>query len=207
MKNLISGTAIKTFLAVIIVLALTYVGVSFWLPGPMASLYEDMGSYSIAVRYASLAYTYSGGQEDLARCVDDSILADSNADVIRFAEQLVEREDFEDYCLRRDQEMNYKLEAAGIEYGEYSYRQFVIGNLACAYFSEGDAGKAVEWADSGMRGVEGFPANNAYAMLASRAVTAGDGQTCQTLLEHVRQIAPLPAQQEYYSSVLSLLQG
>lgn len=187
----------------VILIAVT-LGVCFGLPGQMASMFEGMGNYSFAVRFASLAYTYSGDYNDLARCADDSILSARQDDIIKFAYALKTDEEFGEYCQKRDEEMNSKLQSADIEYAEYSYRQFIMGNLACAYYQAGNKEGALETAAEAMVG-EGFPKNNACAMLAARAAEKEDGETKAELLSLVQTLSPLPGQEDYYRAVTDLL--
>ena len=68
----------------------------------MATFSEQIGNYTMAVRYAALRYSYSGSTYDLARCVEDSILAadgsprsDANALIVEYGNQFFEKDDCE----------------------------------------------------------------------------------------------------------------
>lgn len=197
MKNLVSKTAVKALLIVIIALALLFGVASLGFPSQMASLFEKMGGYSFATGYAKLAYSYSDTCANLARCVDDSIFAGDERNTVVFGEQLVGRDDFNEYCAERNASMD-----------SLDYRQFVYGNIAVAHYELGDSDAALKTSDEAMSGVVGFPSNNAYTALALAARNAGDASLMDALYGRVSSIIPLSsAEEENRSAVMAILTG
>lgn len=180
-------------LVVIIAVALAFATASLGFPQHMATMFENMGAYSFAMGYAGLAYKYSGTVENLARCVDDSIFADDEANVINYGDKLVAHDDFIEYCTTRTEE-------SGID-----YYHFIYSNLACAKYTRDDADGAFETAQASMQNVADFPENNAYAALAIRAVKALDYEMAIKLYQEIIQKTPSAEQQEYYDAVIGIL--
>lgn len=121
---------------------------SLWIliaPQSMATVSEKMGNYNFAVTCANLKYKYSDETVDLARCAEDSILSGEDRLVIKYCEKLVEKDDFDELCRRRDEELSRTL------FGVYAtkYNTYIIGNLAVAQYRAGDLQTAVKTAESG----------------------------------------------------------
>lgn len=121
---------------------------SLWIlisPQSMAAVSERLGNYGFAVTCADLKYKYSGDSYDLARCCEDSILSGDDGLVLKYCGQLVEKEDFDGVCRRRDEEL------ARTEFGSYTlkYNTYIISNLAVSQYRAGDLEKAVATAESG----------------------------------------------------------
>lgn len=193
MKNIVTKTAFKMILVVIIAIALVFATASLGFPQHMATMFENMGVYSFATGYAGLAYKYSRTVENLARCVDDSIFADDEANVINYGDKLVAHIDFKEYCATRTEE-------SGID-----YYHFIYSNLACAKYTRDDADGAFETAQASMQSVADFPENNAYAALAIRVVKNLDYELAIKLYQEIIQKAPTAEQQEYYDAVIGIL--
>ena len=206
MKHIVSKTAFKTVLAVLILLIIAFGVMSFGFPQYMATFFEDMGNYSLATSYASLAYTYDGKEENLVRCVDDSILSGNDKKIVDFASRLVNSKTFDDYCAKRDEITRKKLEQSGLQIStDYSYKQYVMGNLACSQYSLGDGNAALETAVIAMDGV-GFPANNVLVMLSRRAIMQNDTEMKQKLYEIISNLTYVRAdEEEYRRAVLQIL--
>ena len=145
MKNVILKATLVT------VAALAAAGIlifSLWIliaPQSMATVSEKMGNYNFAVTCANLKYKYSDETVDLARCAEDSILSGEDKLVIKYCERLVEKDDFDELCRRRDEELSRTL------FGVYAtkYNTYIIGNLAVAQYRAGDLQKAVATAEKG----------------------------------------------------------
>lgn len=205
MKNVISKTALKAVLIVIIAAVLAFGIASLGFPQHMATFFEKTGNYKFATGYASLAYTYSGTYENLARCVDDSILSGDNSDIVNFASRMVDNDGFKEFCAARDEAIRESLENGGLQANtDYSYKQYVMGNLACSRYALGDADGALETASAALEG-EGFPPNNALAMLARRAVINGDNDMKVKLRKIIEEIEAAPDEAEYHDAVLEFL--
>lgn len=193
MKNIVAKTALKTLLTAIIAILVVFAAISLGFPHYMAAMFENMGSYCIATGYAGLAYKYNGTVENLARCVDDSIFAESDANIVKYGEKLVTCGDFAEYAAGRTEE-------SGID-----YYHFVYSNLACATYNRGDKEGAFERAQASMRDVDDFPINNALAALAIRSVESSDEQFSQKLYQEILTKAPTAGQQDYYLTVIDIL--
>lgn len=205
MKNIVSKTAFKTILAIIIFLVAAFTVASLGFPQHMATLFENLGNYSFATGYASLAYTYSGTYENLARCVDDSILAGDDGNIVNFASRMVDNKGFEEYCLKRDEETKNNLGKYGVSATtDFSYKQYLMGNLACSQYALGDKDAAIETAENAMKGLS-FPANNVYVMLTRRAYAANDKEMKDKLYEIISNLEVAFEEENYRSAVLQIL--
>ena len=195
MKNIVSKTAVKTVLIVISALILAFTTASLAFPQHMATLFENMGAYSFATGYAGLAYKYSGTVQNLARCVDDSILAEDDANVINYGEKLVSHEGFADYAKER-------TEASGVDYYHFAYSY-----IACAKYSRGKKDEALQTAKSAMQNVPDFPVNNALAALAIKSVENSDKEFAEKVYLSIVELGSEPAEDQlnYYETVLTIL--
>lgn len=188
MNNVIAKTALKTVLAVLIAAAVAFGVASLGFPAQMASLFENMGAYSFASGYASLAYTYSGKCSDLARCLDDSIFAGDDRNIVNFGDQLLARGDFADYCSTRN---------------DVNYSQYASRNVACAKYRSGDKEGALKVAQDSLG--SGFPVNNAVAALAVEAHGVKDREFENRLYEIIEPIRPNGETEAEYKGLLMQL--
>lgn len=201
MFKVIFKTAVKAVFIVAILALIVFGVLSLGFPGTMADLCERTGNYSMATGYASLNYTYSGNVNDLNRCFADSVYAKNDNDIVKFGDKLCADEKFAEVC-----EINSKtVETAGGTIVEIDYRQYVYGNLACAKYRKGDKEGAVSVANTAMEGVQGFPVNNALAILSLQAIQSADKETAQTLKTEVEKFTPAEAEKEYYDILLNEL--
>ena len=131
--------------------ALAAVGIlifSLWIliaPQSMATVSEKLGNYNFAVTCANLKYKYSDETVDLARCAEDSILSGEDRLIVKYCEQLIESDDFDAVCRRRDEELSRTT------FGKYAtnYRTYILGNLAVAQYRSGNLQTAVATAERG----------------------------------------------------------
>lgn len=196
MKNIVASTAFKAVLIVIIALIVAFATASLGFPQHMATMFEEVGAYSFATGYAGLAYKYSGTVENLARCVDDSILGGDDANIVNYGNKLVKRNDFIDYSKKRT--------AAS---GKVDYYHFVYGNLARAKYNRNDKDGALKTAQTSMQDITDFPVNNAFGLLAVRATKKTDKEFCKKLLACIQELnlQPSSEQQSYYGTVVKIL--
>lgn len=191
MGKVIFKTALKALAAVLAALLIAFAVMSLAFPRTMAGIFESLGEYSFATGYASLSYTYTGDAEDLARCVDDSVLGYNDGNIVGYGESLIAHEKFDEVCVNRDT-------ANGLS---FSYKQFVYGNIAAAKYRTGDKDGGVETAKAALEGEEGFPSGNAYITLSLAVIKAGDGATAQKVLESL-PAAPSDADElKYYNAI------
>ena len=122
---------------------------SLWIlisPQSMATVSEKLRNYDFAVTCANLKYKYSDDTADLARCAEDSILSKKDKLILKYCEELIDRDDFSQLCTRRDGELSSQV-------GQYTtatdYKTYIIGTLAAAQYRSGDLEKAVQTAERG----------------------------------------------------------
>lgn len=143
MNKVILKTALLTLVTLAFAAALVF---SLWLlvsPQTMASSCEKTGNYSFAVTCADLRYKYTKNVDDLARCVQDSILAKNDSLIVKYGEPLVADEGFEGLCARKNELV------ADTEYGSYAadYKGYICGSLAAAQYRTDSVDKAVATAE------------------------------------------------------------
>lgn len=181
MSKVILKTALKTLLIVAIVVLVAFGVASLGFPSDMASLCEKTGNYSMATGYASLSYTYSKDVKDLNRCFTDSIYAKNDGNIVKFGDQLINDEKFPEVC-ENITVIKVKTDKKEMEI-PIDYKQYVYGQVAAAKYRTGNKEQALETAKNAMEGVEGFPANNALAILSLQVIQSGDKGTAKELLK------------------------
>lgn len=192
-RGIIGKTALLTAGLLIAIAIVIFAILSIAFPGTLAEFFEKTGNYSLAVGYASLHYTYTGTTEDAAECAQDSILSKNNNYIIRYGTQFIDDSGFEDYCKEQD-EYYYT------EYGmEYSYKQYIYGEVACAYYAQGNTQSAVgcvlEALDSGFSRssyttdgansytINGFADSNALISLSLKVIDKYDDGAAGIIVE------------------------
>ncbi len=197
LEKLVVKTAVKTVLIILGVLIAVFAVFNFAFPQHMATVTESMGNYSLAVKYASLRYSYTGEGDDLARCFEDSVLLGNDKYVIQYGDELTNRMDFDRICENKSLRMG----------GGYDYRHYVLGKLAVSYFKSGRKQEAVELAYEA-NGNESFAYGNALMSLSSAAKTAKDAETCSAIIEKLDTLNPLKSEEiEYVKEVKSSLRA
>lgn len=193
MTKVVLKTALKTILAVLVVIIIGFTVLSLGFPKTMASFFEDGGSYSFAAGYASLSYSYSGDVADLARCVHDYIAADRDDKVSQFGDDLIKHENFSEYC-------KSETERLGLD-----YKQYVCGKIAVSKYKTGDKQGAMKTVDGALTEV-GFPANNAFVQLLLTVKEKNDKDFGDELLVYVKTVTPKDSEAEYYDAIKSILE-
>lgn len=164
----------------------------------MAGFFENIGAYSFATGYASLAYTYSPNTEYLVRCLDDSILSGNEGNIVNFGDKFISDENFEEYCAERSNET-------------LDYKYYVFSSVATAKYGRGDKEGALNLAEQSFEGVSGFPKRNVYAALAVKAIEKGDRAFEDELYNLVLNIdeknKPLDGEEGHYNQLLAALAG
>lgn len=192
MSKIIVKTFIKTVLGLIAILAVAFLIMSFGFPQSMAGMCENVGAYNLATGYASLRYTYTGSAEDLDRCARDSILAGNDENMVKYCGSLVKEDEFTEICLSYD--------------GKGDYRQYVYSKLTAAQYRTGDKAGALLSAQEALEGVDGFPAGNALAALATEVAETRDEDTAGKLLAVIEKISPVGDEESvYYNRVKNIL--
>ncbi|MDE7330480.1 MAG: hypothetical protein K2N30_05295 [Clostridia bacterium] len=185
MFKVIAKTALKTLLAAVIILCVAFGVASLGFPASMAGFFEKCGNYSFATGYASLSYTYSGKVDDLARCLNDSIMAGNDGNTVHFGNMLLDNGGFNGYCAENN-----------------GYRQFACGKIAAAKYRQGDKQNALLVAKSAFT-EGGFPVGNALVELMITAES--DKDMLSAIKTEVGGIVPEDGEREYYEMVLDIL--
>ena len=184
LKKIVVKTAVITVAIIIVVVSVVFTIFRFAFPQHMATLSEGMGNYNLAVRCASLRYSYTHDCNDLARCFDDSVLWKNDQYIIQYGEELVNNEGFFAVCESKNQ-------AAG---ANYDYRQRVFGKIAVSYYNTGKKGKAVSFA-SEANGYTSFVYGNALMSLAAAVRSASDKEVCALIVAELDKIQPANGQE------------
>ena len=201
MNKVIIKTALKTLLILIIVALAAFAVASFGFPQHMATFFENTENYTLATKYASLRYSYTGEVDDAARCVEDSILSGDNDDLIQYCEIFVNHSDFDTYCTQMDE---YYSTAAYSSY-TLSYKQYIYGKYAVALAVNGQKQDAVNTALNA-NGLHSFKSGNAVSVLALWAAGKEDGETCSLIAAAMESINA-PEDAEYYNDILQIVKN
>lgn len=191
--KVIFKTALKALAAVLAALIIAFAVMSLAFPRTMAGIFESLGDYAFATGYASLSYTYTGDPEDLARCVDDSMLAYNDGNIISYGESLIQHEKFGEICAARDEAIE-----------DFDYRQVVYGNVAAAKYRTGDKNGAIQTAQSALEDGT-FPAGNAFGTLALAVIKADDGETAQKIIDGLPAAPQDEEELDYYNKIINAL--
>lgn len=189
MKSIVIKTAVKTLIAAVVALLIAFGIASVGFPRSMSGICENTGNYWLAARYASLSFIYTGDIDDLWRGAENGRRAGDNAKVIEFNEKMTKHSNFGKLCAEK---------------GGEPVRQYVYANLAQAKYSESDKQGAVNAVKDALDGVDGFPKNNALAVLAVTVSKAGDKATADMLYELMKD---RDDGSEYFSAVERVLKG
>lgn len=165
---------------------------SLWIlisPQSMATLSEKLGNYSFAVTCAELKYKYSDKTGDLARCAEDSILSGEDKLIVKYCEQLIGEDDFEELCRQKDD----MLKASQFSRWTTDYRSYILGNLAVSQYRRGDLKKAVATCEQGKE-------FDCFKRLIYAVVASGSAEDLQTLKTAPENLGA----QEYITSLLAI---
>ncbi len=214
LKNIILKTALITLGVVIALAVVMFAILSLAFPGTLCGWCEQLGNYGFAVKYASLYYSYTGDVADLARCAEDGILSGKNGYITEYCTKLVDDEGFPEYCTLRDEQMAEDLPELS-----FSYRQYIYGAAAEAYYREGDSdlavGFAIEALDENFSraeystggeadySIDRFPVNNALGSLALVAIEKEDGELADELTAILSSVRCSSQDEQDYLSALT----
>lgn len=146
MNKIILRTALITIAALAIAAAAVF---SLWLvcsPSTMADSCERTGNYSLAATCAELNFKYTKKMDDLARCVEDSILSGKDKLIVKYGEKMTEDEKlFAKFCEEKDRFIS------GTDYAQYAlgYRIYLCGHLAVSEYRTGNFDKGLAVAKLG----------------------------------------------------------
>ncbi len=177
MEKVVLKAAVKAVLGIFIIFILAFAVFNLAFPQHMATITENMGYYSLAVKYADLRYSYTKNYNDLVRCFEDGVLAKNDSYVIKYGDKVIENvQKFEQLCTDKQ-----NADSA------YEYGDWVYSKISVSYYAEGrkdsnkDNGdkkilKAFELAIYN-NGTEEFRYGNALMSLAASISTARDSET------------------------------
>ena len=197
MQKLVVKTAVKTVLILLGIIVGAFAIFNFAFPQHMATAMESVGSYDMAVKYANLYYIYTGDSFDLARCYDDSVLAEDDESIIYYAEKLIKDSNYQKVCKQRDELYNKMYQEQLGKNFDYNLR--VRSTLAVSYYNEAlklegnerqdYTQKAIDFA-SEANGVNRFPYGNPLMTLSIKIVKNSDKSAAQIMLTVLEGVTP-----------------
>lgn len=211
LKQIIIKSALTTLGIVAGCAVVVFAILSVGFPGTLCGWCEQLGNYGFAVKYASLYYSYTEDIADLARCADDSILAENDGYIIEYCTKLVDEDGFAEYCVLRDEQISESQ-----PWITFSYRQYIYGAVSSAHYREGDIqtalGFAVQSLDSdfdrnnfsadGDYSITQFPINNALGSLSLRVAQNKDTAAAESVLSVLGNVTCSDEDEQRYLTTL-----
>ena len=179
---LIRKTVVSTLIGVLVLLALMIGVLSLFFPQTMMRITYDMGMDKASVGFALTAYDRFGAVDYVGFAANTALKADMHERAEMCIERLLDDEDFDDYCERRNEER--KGEALNALFQDYYPRQ-----LCLSIYWQGDGNRAID------RAVEligdSFAEGNPFIMVANRAIRdeQAGAQTLQYAYEKMDDIS------------------
>jgi hypothetical protein len=178
-EKIIVKTAVKTVMIILIALIILFAVFNFAFPQHMATACERLGNYSLAVKYASLRYTYTRDADDLSRCVNDSILSGKDEYIADFGEQMLELDTFDELVAQN-----------GNGYpGGVDYNQYLSGKVAASKYATGDFDGAFEIAFKA-NGDSSFASGNPLMVMSIRIISEKDKTGASQMAEGLQKVSP-----------------
>lgn len=197
--KMIFKTALKTVLGLIIAVIVI---VAVWVlaaPQSAATICEKANWYSAAVNLSALRYKYTGGIEDLSRCAEDGIYSAKDKYILKYGEELLDKDGYSELCSSKDETIASSAFAAYAP--KYDY--FISGYVAVSLFNTGDTDGGVERALAS-NGAESFGYGNPLAKLALAVAERGGESDISKLLS---ALDTLTVTEEYDTAYLSDIIG
>ena len=132
MKKTILKTVAITVAVLVAVTCLLYVCLMIFSPVTLGKLWDGLGSYDLSVKYYEKQYDKTGDINDLSAF---TVKLDEKGDAERTAKYLsvmVDREDFNSFCTKSDDNSGYGFSARDYYYGKYTVATFYFGGLDSA---------------------------------------------------------------------------
>ncbi|MGN0803928.1 MAG: hypothetical protein ACI4MS_00910 [Candidatus Coproplasma sp.] len=197
MQKLVVKTAVKTVLILLGIIIGFFAIFNFSFPQHMATAMESVGNYDMAVKYANLRYFYTKNCYDLARCFDDSVLAEDDENVISYGEKLINDVKYPEVCNYYNRLFN----------GRYDYNHKVNSCLMVSYFNMGQTDKAIDIACED-NGTDSFEKGNLIIVLSSKIYNTHDAMGAEKLLLRLENITPVGEEQQAdYNYVIQKLRS
>ena len=157
---------LSTLLAIVILLSFMFLALIAIFPQTMMEITYNMGMESSSIYFAEDAYKRTDDVGYIAYATEVAILGDNTGKIIKCGEKFINDAGFEDYCVKKDEEVDV----------ETSYKQYVYGKVCVAMYEKGKKEEAVARAFELIG--KTFPHNNAVVALI---VTANRAQDVATL--------------------------
>ena len=193
LDKVIIRTIVNTLCAIAILCVSAVLFASFIFPSTMMSISYKLGNDSGAMKYAYSSYARTKEVAYIAYATEVAFGVDNDEDIVRYGEEFVKDEDFNEYCAEVDLR-------SGTAQG--AYRQYVYGRLVVSEYSIGEKDKAFSYAEEAIGNK--FVKNNAMVALLFEAMVEGDGATVQKVINKMRDLsATLDGEDaEYLTSLL-----
>lgn len=173
---------------------------NFAFPQHMATAMESLGNYGMAVKYANLRYMYTNDSFDLARCYDDSVLADDDGAIIYYAEKLMADNNYLKVCEERNDMYNKMYHD---QFGfDFNYDLRVRSALSSSYYNEGLKKEGAERETYTQKaiafaletcGSDRFPYGNSLMTLSIKIANNKDKTAAESMLEVLNGVTPSEA--------------
>ena len=192
---------LSTLAAIAILLVFMFSALTIIYPQTMMEITYNMGMESSSIHFAERSYKRSDEVYYIAYATEVAIGEKTNAKIISCAEKLIVDEAFEEYCERRDKEINEgKTEEEKVE---TSYKQYIYGQYCVATYNQGEKQKAVDRAFE-LIGKD-FPYNNAVVALAVTVKSVSDTETLDMIKGKMNILQKELDDTAYIEEVLTLL--
>ena len=184
-------------------------------PETMMDITYDMGMETPCIWFAERSYKRHDDIEVIALATSVAISEDNHKKVVSCGEKMIADNEFATYCAQKD-------EATAASAGDKTvtdvngepillkdligrYDQYVYGQICLSKYELGDADGAIARA---ITLTEGFPRNNALAVLLISALERSDTATVETIKGKMNEMqSEVPeGDQTYFGEILALVQ-
>ncbi len=196
--KVILRAALSTLAAIAALFAIMMLALCFIFPATMMHLTYELGMDSASIHYANRAYAYTSEVYYAAFATETAIGAENYASVETCGEAFIADDEFNAYCQKRNAEIASKG----------GYEQYVYGQVCVAKYRLGEKTEAIEKAFALVG--EAFPENNAIAAVLLSALSNGDSETANAVMEKMNEMdtsAFSDTDKEYYEAMRGLLQN
>ena len=118
MKKLILKTALLTLATLICLSAMLYGFFALFFPVKIANLLDGLGREDVAIAYYELEYQKTSEIDDLVNICTRLDARNDSHKAQKYLEALVEHEEFEEFCSKRDKENKNPLTSRDFFYGK-----------------------------------------------------------------------------------------
>lgn len=133
-KKIILQTAGATFAAIAIFIVFVFNIAALIMPARLGAAYDMAGSKHLALSLGRVAYERSGEVYDLSILVERAIKYNDYSQVVRYAPQLMQDDNYAKLCGVKDQQ----LDTAEFEQMDSDYNSYIEGNYIASLYFSGD---------------------------------------------------------------------